>query len=93
MGIPINGPTFVYGDNKSVLVNSSQPDSVLKKKNNSVAYHHVGEGITRDEWRVAYINTDDNQLDPMTKCLPFGDKRQKHCHSLLYWLYDNCPGS
>ena len=48
MGIPINGPTFVYSDNKSVLVNSSKPDSVLRKKNNSVAYHHVCEGSARD---------------------------------------------
>ena len=60
MGIPINGPIFVYGNNKSVLVNSSEPDSVLRKKNNSVAYHHVCEGSTRDEWRVAYISSDDN---------------------------------
>ena len=87
MGIPINGPTFVYGDNKSVLVNSSKPDSVLRKKNNSVAYHHVREGSARDEWRVAYINTDDNQSDLMTKCLPFSEKRKKYCHSFLYWLY------
>ena len=41
MGIPINDPAYVFGDNKSVLVNSSKPDSVLKKKNNSIAYHHV----------------------------------------------------
>ena len=32
MGIRINGPSHIHGDNKSVLVNSSKPDSVLKKK-------------------------------------------------------------
>ena len=31
MGLPINGPAYVFGDNKSVLINSSKPDSVLKK--------------------------------------------------------------
>ena len=55
IGIPINGPTFVYGDNKSVLINSSQPDSVLEEKNNSVAYNHVPEGSARDEWKVIYF--------------------------------------
>ena len=90
MGIPINGHTYVYGDNKSVLINSSNPDSVLKKKNNSIAYHHVREGTARDEWRCAYINTDDNQSDLLTKCIPFGAKRMKHCRNMLYWLYNNC---
>ena len=32
MGIPVEGPAYIYGDNKSVLANSSVPDSVLKKK-------------------------------------------------------------
>ena len=41
MGIAINGPAYVFGDNKSVLVNSSKPTSVLKKKSNSIAYHLV----------------------------------------------------
>ena len=85
MGIPINGHTFVYSDNNSMLVNSSKPDSVLKEKNNLVAYHHVHEGSARDEyeWRVTYISTDENQSDFMTKCLPFGEKRRKHCHNLF----------
>ena len=32
MGIPMDGPTYILGDNQSVLVNSSVPTSVLKKK-------------------------------------------------------------
>ena len=30
MGIPVIGPSRIYGDNQSVLVNTSIPDSVLK---------------------------------------------------------------
>ena len=37
MGINVNGPSCVYGDNKSALVNSGKPDSVLKKKSVSIA--------------------------------------------------------
>ena len=36
MGVPIDGPTYVYGDNMSVIFNTSQPESTLKKKSNSV---------------------------------------------------------
>jgi hypothetical protein len=32
MGIPLSGPTYVYGDNKSQVTNSSRPESTLKKK-------------------------------------------------------------
>ena len=32
MGIPVVGPTFIYCYNKPVVMNSSLPDSTLKKK-------------------------------------------------------------
>ena len=65
MEIAIKGPCYLYGDNKSVLVNTSVPDSTLKKKSNSIAYHHsrAREGTVRDERRCTYINTDDNHSD------------------------------
>jgi hypothetical protein len=31
MGIPLSGPTYVYGDNKSQVTNSSRPESTLRK--------------------------------------------------------------
>ena len=48
MGIPCSEPTYVYGDNQSVLANTTVPDSQLKKKSNSIAYHFVREGCARD---------------------------------------------
>ena len=49
MGIPGDGPSYIFSDNKSVLVNSSKPTSVLKKKSNSIAYHFMREGCAPDE--------------------------------------------
>jgi hypothetical protein len=34
MGVALSGSTFVYGDNMSVVHNTHQPESVLKKKSN-----------------------------------------------------------
>ena len=31
MGIPIDGPSYIFGDNISVVNNSSKPESTLKK--------------------------------------------------------------
>ena len=32
MGIPISGPSYIYGENMSVVHNTSRPESVLRKK-------------------------------------------------------------
>ncbi|KAL7549612.1 hypothetical protein ACHAWF_012879 [Thalassiosira exigua] len=86
MGIPVEEPAFVFGDNQSVLCNTTMPDSQLKKKSNSIAFHFVREGSARDEWRTAYINTHDNVADLMTKPLPGGEKRWKFVRMLLHYL-------
>eukprot|EP00957_Ditylum_brightwellii_P095130 7245739-Ditylum_brightwellii.AAC.1 len=76
MGIPVVGPAYVYGNNQSVLCSALIPDSTLKKKSQSIAYHFVHEGVTRDEWRTAYVSTHENPADLLTKVLPMGKKRR-----------------
>ena len=39
MGISCDDPMFIYGDNQLVLVNTTIPNSTLKKKSQSIAYH------------------------------------------------------
>jgi hypothetical protein len=36
MGVALNGPTYIYGDNMSVVNNTQRPESVFKKKSNSI---------------------------------------------------------
>ena len=86
LGIPCDGPTFVYGDNQSVLCNTRIPDSALKKKSHGIVYHFVREGCARDEWRTAYVNTDCNPADLLTKALPSGQKRSKFVGMILHHL-------
>ena len=58
MGILVEGPApFVFGDNQSVLANTTNPGSVLKTKCAAVAYHLVHEAVARDEIITAYTNT------------------------------------
>jgi hypothetical protein len=86
MGIQCDEQTYVYGDNQSVLANTSTPESQLKKKSNSIAYHFVREGCARDEWRTTYVNTHDNPADLLTKPLPSGEKRDRFVRMVLWWL-------
>jgi hypothetical protein len=46
MGVTLSGPTFFYGYNMSVVHNTQRPESVLKKKSNSIFYHAVHEYAT-----------------------------------------------
>ena len=48
---------FVFGNNRSVLCNKYNLAYTLKKKNNIIAFHHVSDGVSQDEWRTAYVNT------------------------------------
>ncbi len=63
-------PTYIFGDNQSVLASTTVPHSVLKKKSNAIAYHFVREGCARDEWRTAYVKTMLNPVDLLTKSIP-----------------------
>ena len=87
MGIPVNGPAFVLRDNQSVLANTSIPDSTLKKKSQSIAYHFVREGVAKDEWRTVYVNTHENPADQLTKPLPAGEKRRNFVRMLLHHIF------
>ena len=87
MGIPIDGPTYVFGDNQSVLANTTIPESKLKKKSQSIVYHFVREGVAKDEWRTTYINTNDNPADLLTKLLPAGMKRHTFVRMLLHYIF------
>jgi hypothetical protein len=86
MGIPCEDPTFIFGDNQSVLWNTTIPDSTLKKKSNSIAYHFVREGCAKDEWRTAYVNTHENPADLLTKPLS-GEKRSKFVRMIQHHIY------
>ena len=39
MGVELDGPALLLGDNNSVILNCTMPNSVLKKKHNACAYH------------------------------------------------------
>ena len=86
MGIPCDGPSHIYSDNQSVLANTTMPDSTLKKKSQSIAYHFVCEGSACGEWRTAHVNMHDNEADLPTKSLPNGEKRWKFVTNLLHHI-------
>ena len=68
-GVPIYGAANVYCDNEAVCKNTSIPESVLKKKHHSIAYHRCREAVASKTIRIAKQGTDKNLADLFTKVL------------------------
>ncbi len=69
-GIPIDGASNVFCDNKSVVTNSTVPESMLKKKHNAIAYHRMRESVASGAMRIAYVQSKSNNANLLTKPLP-----------------------
>ena len=69
MGIPIDGPTLMKGDNMSVIINCTLPSSSLKKKHNAIAYHKVRETVAAGIIVLTHVKSKDNLADILTKPL------------------------
>lgn len=83
MGIPIDGPSLVKVDNMSVFNNTTKPESVLKKKSNSIAYHYVRESVAAGVIRVGWEPSESNLADMLTK-IQSGPVRKRLADMVLF---------
>ncbi len=90
MGIPLSGPTYIYGNNRSQVINSSRPEWNLKKKCNSICYHAIRESVAMGETLLTYIRTGENLADLLTKTTS-GTKRRKLVSRVAHDIYNDFP--
>jgi hypothetical protein len=83
MGCPVDGPTCIKADNTSVVHNCSTPESVLKKKSNSVAFHFCREHAAMGVCSMGWIPMDQNLSDMLTKLQP-GPMRIRLIEQVLF---------
>ena len=69
MGAPLEKSALLLGDNNSVVLNTTMPSSVLKKKHCAVSYHKIREAIAAGIVKFSHISTEDNYADILTKPL------------------------
>ncbi len=81
--IPIKGPTNIYCDNNSVVINSSKLESVLKNKHNLIVYHRVREAVAANTIRIAKEDQETNIADMLTKPLS-GPHLKFLCERVLF---------
>ena len=86
----IDGRSFMYGDNMSVIHNTQQPESTLKKKkSNSICYHAVQEAVAMGECVTAHMSTHGNPADLCTKIMTGGQKLDHLVSLILYDIEDH----
>lgn len=68
-GVKIDGPCDTFCDNESVVKNTTRPESPIKKKHNSIAYHKARESIAAGIIRIAKEDGKTNIADILTKLL------------------------
>ena len=90
LGVPIDGPAYMFGDNKSVVLSASIPTHGLNKRHNFLSFHRVRECIAATHngepvIRFFHIDGKDNPADVQTKTLP-GSEIYRHMKPWLHWV-------
>ena len=67
LGIPINDISYVYGDNESMIKNSTIPHSKLHKRHHILSYHFVRSMIAAGFINMVHIPSEFNPSDILTK--------------------------
>ena len=82
-GIEVDGPTNFFCDNKSVVKNTTRPESTLKKKHNAIAYHRTREAQAAGIVRIAKEDGETNLADLFTKLL--AGPRLREFAGRIFW--------
>ena len=88
MGVRISGPTYIYGNNMSVIHNTQCPESNFSKKLNLICYHAFRESVAMGESLNGHIPTAENCADLVTKIITGGQKRDHLVGKLLFDIVD-----
>jgi hypothetical protein len=86
LGVPLDGPAWLFGDNQSVLTSSTLPHSKLNKRHNALSYHRVREACAAG-MRFVHVTSQQNVADILTKFLPYS-KFRPLIQGLLFYAGD-----
>jgi len=68
-GVPIEGPSWLFGDNKGVIQSSTIPHSKLEKRWCALSYHRVRESVAAGHIHFLHLEGRQNPSDCLTKTL------------------------
>ena len=71
MSVSLDGPSWLLGDNQSVVTSSTIPQSVMAKCHTALSYHRVRAAISTGMMYFCHVSGKENPADIMTKLLPY----------------------
>ncbi len=83
MGFPMEGPTSLFCENSAVDINTTTPESTLKRKHTSIAYHHCMEAQAANIVKIDKEGTLKNLADMLTKLL--GGPKLRTLAGMILW--------
>ena len=89
LGINLQGPAYLFGDNQSIVTSSTIPSSVLTKRSSALNYHRVREAIAAGVLKFHHIKGKMNPADILSKHYACGKVRHM-LEPLMFWKGTGC---
>ena len=67
LGVPIMTKAYMFGDNKSVVMSSTIPQSILNKRHNMLSYHRVRQAFAAKIIEFHWSSSDQTKSDILSK--------------------------
>ena len=87
LGVPLHTPSYMFGDNDSVVNSSSIPHAKLHKRHTALSFHRVREAVAAKYVSFKYILGSDNPADILSKHWAYSATWEM-LQSLLFWEGD-----
>jgi Reverse transcriptase (RNA-dependent DNA polymerase) len=88
LGVQIDGPTRLFGDNGSVVTSGSLPHSPLRKRHHALAYHYTREAIASGAIDFRFISGRINPADVLSKHWGYQQVWRTALQPILFWRGD-----
>ena len=84
MGLKVSDPVKIFCDNKGIVLNSTIPQSTMKKKTIALAHHFVWEHQANGVIDINFIDTGENYADAFMKAVD-----SNACNDFFYKIMSN----
>ena len=87
LGVHVEGPSYMFGDNQTVVNTASEPSGKLHKRHNALAYHKTRYAVAADIIRFYHIKGETNPADILSKHWDYASVWSQ-LKPLLFWIGD-----
>ena len=87
LGVPVEGASYMFGDNETVVNTAAQPHGKLHKRHNALSYHKTRASIAAGITRFHHVRGDTNPADILSKHWD-APSVWTQLRPLLFWIGD-----